>query len=381
MAEHTNADQEDRTLGQDLDHALDELRERVRHRQQHPTRLQLARASGQPTAKAFVNAAGGAAEYLRNPRTPGSDPEKLDSPRRTLGRRFREHFHRLERFYALSASATNIGERFPDYPAWRRDIQFFVEVRAYMAKLDAAEREARGLPVARDVELYLAHLTSSVVETGGISDLFAEADLEMADLTHLNDALVAKLQGSDTPHLEAEALRRLIEQKMREVMRHNIVRRTAFSDRLQGLMIQYTRQQYTSAELIAKLVEMAKEVVEDARRGEKFDPPLNWRELAFSDAVAGHGTAQELMGDEVLAGIAHDLVAEVQKKLKPDWIALDRAVGPFRSNTAAPTQSHSRTATSDPTCRCDGSSERASYERQKPEERLDTTCPAAARAA
>ncbi|MFH9012484.1 type I restriction enzyme endonuclease domain-containing protein [Streptomyces sp. NPDC017943] len=91
----------------------------------------------------------------------------------------------------------------------------------------------------------------------------------MADLTHLNEALVAKLQGSDTPHLAAEALRRLIERKMREVTRDDIVRRTAFSDRLQDLMIRNTRQQYTSAGLIAKLVEIANEVVEDGRRGEK----------------------------------------------------------------------------------------------------------------
>ncbi|GGO94728.1 outer membrane protein assembly factor BamB family protein [Wenjunlia tyrosinilytica] len=35
-----------------------------------------------------------------------------------------------------------------------------------LAKYDAMDREARGLPVARDVELYLAQLTSSVVETG-----------------------------------------------------------------------------------------------------------------------------------------------------------------------------------------------------------------------
>ncbi|WP_329016122.1 MULTISPECIES: type I restriction enzyme endonuclease domain-containing protein [unclassified Streptomyces] len=76
---------------------------------------------------------------------------------------------------------------------------------------------------------------------------------------------------------------------------------------------------------------MAKEVVEDARRGEKFDPPLNWRELAFYDAVAEHDTAQELMGDEILASIARDLVAEVQKKLKPDWIAREPVRAGLRS--------------------------------------------------
>jgi type I restriction enzyme R subunit len=331
IAEYTDADQDDRTLGDDLDRALDELRNEYDILNDMLRGLDWRARLAQPTKTAFIDAARKATAYLRDPRTPGNDPEKLDDPRQTLGRRYREHAHRLERFYALSASAKNIGERFPDTPTWRRDIQFFVEVRAYMAKYDAMEREARGLPIARDVELYLAQLTSSVVETGGVTDLFAEAGLETADLTHLNDALVAQLQNSETPHLAAEALRRLIERKMREVTRHNVVRRTTFSERLQDLMVRYMRQQYTSAELIAKLVEMAKEVMEDARRGEKFNPPLDWRELAFYDAVADHGTARELMGDEVLAGIARELVAEVRSKLKPDWIAREPVRARLRS--------------------------------------------------
>ncbi|MFE2036024.1 type I restriction enzyme endonuclease domain-containing protein [Streptomyces scopuliridis] len=42
--------------------------------------------------------------------------------------------------------------------------------------------------------------------------------------------------------------------------------------------------------------------------GDKFSPPLDWRELAFYDEVADHGTARSVMGDEVLAGIARELV-------------------------------------------------------------------------
>ncbi|MGF0168766.1 type I restriction endonuclease subunit R [Streptomyces koyangensis] len=331
IAEYTEADQQDRTLGQDLDRALDELRNEYDILADILRGFEWRQRLEMPSKTAFIDAAIKAANYLRDPRTAGNNPDKLGDPRQTLGRRFREHAHRLERFYALSASAKNIGERFPDHPAWRRDIQFFVEVRAYMAKYDAMDREARGLPVARDVELYLSQLTSSVVETSGVTDLFAEAGLETADLTHLNDALVAQLQNSETPHLAAEALRRLIERKMREVTRHNVVRRTTFSERLQDLMVRYMRQQYTSAELIAKLVEMAKEVMDDARRGEKFEPPLDWRELAFYDALADHGTAQSVMGDDVLAGVARELVAEVRSKLKPDWIAREPVRARLRS--------------------------------------------------
>ncbi|MFJ2866908.1 type I restriction endonuclease subunit R [Kitasatospora sp. NPDC087314] len=331
IAEYTDADQQDRTLGQDLDRALDEVRNEYDILNDLLRGFDWRARLDMPSKTAFIDAAIRAANYLLDPATAGNNPETLDDPRQTLGRRYREHAHRLERFYALCGSSTDIGERFPDHPAWRRDIQFFVEVRAYMAKIDAMNREARGLPVARDVELYLAQLTSSVVETGGVTDLLAEAGLETADLTHLNDALVAKLQGSETPHLAAEALRRLIERKMREVTRHNIVRRTTFSERLQDLMVRYMRQQCTSAELIAKLVEMAKEVMEDARRGEKFEPPLDWRELAFYDAVADHGAARSVMGDEVLADIARELVVEVRSKLKPDWIAREPVRARLRS--------------------------------------------------
>ncbi|NBE94107.1 type I restriction endonuclease subunit R [Nonomuraea sp. KC401] len=315
IEEYSAADQQDQTLGQDLNRALDELRNEYdiidAILRDGPEWRELLAV---PSKTAFIDAALAVAEYLLK-------SKKAEDVKQTPWYRFREHAHRLERFFALTANAANLAERFPGNPYWRRDIQFFVEVRAYMAKLDAMDREARGLPVARDVELYLAQLTSAVVETKGVTDLFAEAGLETADLTHLNDALVAKLAQSKTPHLAAEALRRLIEKKMREVTKLNIVRKTTFSERLQDLMYRYMREQLTSAEIIAKLVELAKEIASDHRRGERFNPKLDWRELAFYDAVADHGTARELMGDEVLATIARDLVTQVQANLKKDWIA------------------------------------------------------------
>lgn len=318
IAEYSAQDQQDRTLGQDLDRALNELRNEYDILEGILRGINWRSILDRRSKTAFIDATLKTASHLRDPRTPGNDAE---DPKNRLGRRFRDHSFLLQRFHALTASSADIGKRFGDRPAWRRDIQFFVEVRAFMAKMDAADREARGLPIARDVEHYLNQLTSAVVETSGVTDLYAEAGMAIADLSHLNDAVVAQLQASATPHLATEALRRLIEKKMREVTRHNIVRQTTFSERLQDLMVRYMRQQLTSAEIIAKLVEMAKEIANDANRGSQFTPPLNHNELAFYDAVADHGSARELMGDDILAGIARDLVAQVRKQLKPDWIS------------------------------------------------------------
>ena len=55
-------------------------------------------------------------------------------------------------------------------------------------------------------------------------------------------------------------------------------------------------QQLTSAEVIAELIELAKEVVADGNRGQRFTPLLNEDELAFRDAVSTKPSAVELGG-------------------------------------------------------------------------------------
>jgi type I restriction enzyme R subunit len=56
-------------------------------------------------------------------------------------------------------------------------------------------------------------------------------------------------------------------------------------------MTKYTNQQLTSAQVIAELVELAKEVAAEANRGKSFAPPLDEDELAFYDAVAQNESA------------------------------------------------------------------------------------------
>ena len=319
LAEYTPSDRQDHTLGRDVDRAITEVRN------EHSTicgllagidwRALLADTSHPQSRRRALRLV---ANHLRDPRTPGNQVEPGTA---TLAARFRESATRLERFHRVCAMSREIAERLDDLATWRRDIAFFVEVRAWMVKLDAADREASGKPVAAEVNLYLSQLAASVVEAEEITDLYAEAGLGHLDLTQLNGEALRKLQTSETPHLAVEALRRLIEQKMREVTRHNIVRRDSFAERLENLMIRYMRQQFSSAEMIAELVAMAKEVSADARRGERFDPPLNHAELAFYDAVAHQGMARALMGDDMLAKIARALVADIRKNLSIDWLS------------------------------------------------------------
>lgn len=46
---------------------------------------------------------------------------------------------------------------------------------------------------------------------------------------------------------------------------------------------------------------------------------LTQDELAFYDALANHGGVREVMGDEVLAAIAHDLIDAIKASVTIDW--------------------------------------------------------------
>lgn len=107
--------------------------------------------------------------------------------------------------------------------------------------------------------------------------------------------------------------------KPREATLGNEVRSKLFSERVNDLMFKYTNQQLSSAEVISALVELAKEATAEASRGERFSPPLQYDELAFYDVVAQNESAVDVMGDDVLAQIARDLVSAMRNGTPIDW--------------------------------------------------------------
>ncbi|MFJ3342294.1 type I restriction endonuclease subunit R [Streptomyces diastaticus] len=320
LREYSDQDRKDQTLGADIERAVTEVKNELAtikgllagsHWKEW-----LADTSRPDTRKRALRLT---ADFLRDPKNPGN---KVDPPAKPLSVRFKDSAARLDRFYRVCAMSKEIAERCEDLDDWRRDISFFSEVRAWMIKLDAAQREASGEPLSAEVQRYLQALAASVVDADEITDLYAEAGIGRLDITRLNEAQLRKLENSETPHLVTEALRRMIQQKMREVTKHNVVRNESFTERLNDLMKRYMLQQLTSAQVIAELAALAREVSAEARRGERFDPPLTHAELAFYDAVA-HRDMAEVMegGDDTLAKIARALVKDIQKNLSVDWLS------------------------------------------------------------
>ena len=322
FAEYSATDQQARPMGRSIDEAvalteqlLDELGTLTAGLDWR------ARLKGDPK-RGWLSAVLAMTAHLRNPATPGNQVAEGEE---RLADAYRRLSGQLGRAWALSSGRETLEHRRPE-------ALFFEEVRVYMAKLDAEERIARGEPVPEDIQRLLGALVAQATQSGEILDIYAAAGLPKPSLMDLGPEFARRAQESTNPHLAIEALRAMLLGEAARVSRHNLVRQRAFSERLSELMNRYTNQQLTAAEVIAELIAMAREVADEADRGKAFDPPLGEDELAFYDAVSENQSAREVMGDQVLAGIARDLLAVVRRDTKTDWTERDDVRAKLRAS-------------------------------------------------
>jgi len=255
-------------------------------------------------------------------RSPGN---QVTGGEETLAAAYRRLSNQLERAWAISGGSESL-------EPLRPQVQFHQEVRVWMAKFDAEDRHARGEPIPDDIARLLALLIAESTESGEILDIYAAAGMPRPSLSDLTPGFLAQTQQAPNPHLAIEALRKLLNEESAKATRGNVVRQRAFSERLTELMIKYTNQQLTSAEVIAELVELAREVAAEASRGARFVPPLNTDELAFYDAVAQNESAVEVQGEGILAAIARELVTVMRRDVRTDWTVRDDVRAKLRSS-------------------------------------------------
>lgn len=253
--------------------------------------------------------------YLRSPQTPDNyDPEKPDA--RPLAMEFKVNAGKLARAWAL-ASGSDAAEELRD------DVRFYSEVKVWLTKLEAGDRVAKGQPVAESVKNILGKLVIDSTESTGVIDVYREAGIDIPNLQDLDADLIKKETDESKIALLVDGLRRSLQQEAREATGNNEIRSKQFSERIAELMNRYTNQQLTSAQIIAELIELSKEVVAERDRGNQFEPALSNDELAFYDVVSLNESAVNVMGTDVLADIARDLVATMRRDVRTDWTARD----------------------------------------------------------
>jgi type I restriction enzyme R subunit len=221
----------------------------------------------------------------------------------------------LDQVLALTKAFALCGTR-DDAMAIRDDVKLFADVRAAVAKLDHEGAGPRQ-PGNAEMDTAIAQLVSEAVASEGVIDVYAAAGIDNPELSILSDEFLDGLAKAERPNLQLALLRKLLDDEIRTRRPTNLVQAHKFSELLDDAIHRYTNRALSTAEIIAALVELAKDLRESKARAGELSLAVD--ELAFYDAICQNDAAVLEMGDDTLKTIAHALVHAVRESATIDW--------------------------------------------------------------
>jgi type I restriction enzyme R subunit len=223
----------------------------------------------------------------------------------------------LDQVLALTKAFALAGSR-DEALAIRDDVRFFADIRAAIVKLDKeGEPGHGGKGGSVEIDTAIAQLVSEAVSADEVIDVYAAAGIERPELSILSDEFLDKMSQGPRPNLQMELLKKLIADQIKTLRRSNLVESRRFSEMLDAAIARYTNKALSTAQIIAELVNMAKEMRSAKNRADELG--LNDSEVAFYDAVVQNDSAILDLGDDTLRQIARDLVNAVRESASIDW--------------------------------------------------------------
>jgi type I restriction enzyme R subunit len=154
-----------------------------------------------------------------------------------------------------------------------------------------------------------------------VIDIFAVAGIKKPDISILSDEFLEEIKGMKQKNLALEILKKLLNDEIKVSFKRNIVQARSFAKMLEQTIKKYQNRTIETAQVIAQLIDLAKDFREAQKRGEKLN--LSEDELAFYDALANNESAIEVLGDETLKKIARELTVLIRENTTIDWTLRD----------------------------------------------------------
>ena len=212
--------------------------------------------------------------------------------------------------------------------AIRNDVRLFTDVRAAILKIQNPD-SGKGGSGAVEIDTALGQLLNEAVAADQVVDVYQLAGIETPEISILSDEFLDSLAEKEKPNLQMGLLRRLLNDQIRTVQRKNIVQGRKFSEMLDEAVNRYTNRSLTTAEIIAELVKLAREMRDAQKHREELG--LREDEVAFYDAVVQNDAAVLELGDETLKQIAQELVKSVRQSATIDWNLKESVQAAMRS--------------------------------------------------
>ncbi len=207
----------------------------------------------------------------------------------------------------------------------RDEVGFFQEVRAVLAKSIGG---GDGKKSPEELEAAVRQIVSRAISSDKVIDIFDAAGLKKPDISILSDEFLAEVQHLPQRNLAVELLQKLLNNELKIRSKKYLVQSRSFAEMLEATIRKYQNRTIEAAQVIAELIELAKQMREGQKRGESLG--LTDDEVAFYDALETNDSAVKVLGEPTLKNIARELVSHVRKSVTIDWTLRESAQAQIR---------------------------------------------------
>ena len=255
-------------------------------------------------AKNRLTVMAGAMDWILEAQRKAAEKKTSEKDKKQARKQYSDAVLKLRTAFALAASSDEAA-------AIRDDVGFFLAIRAALAKSVGTKKKTK------DDDFAVQQMINRAVKSIEIVDILQAAGLESQDISNLSDEFLAQIQGMEKKNLALEALKKLINGKIKSRLSSRVVKTKAFSERLAEAINRYHANALTTAQVIEELIALAKDIRVEIEQSGKGD--LSEDEVAFYEVLSENKSAVDVLGNEKLKLIAQELLESVHSNTTVDW--------------------------------------------------------------
>jgi type I restriction enzyme, R subunit len=200
-------------------------------------------------------------------------------------------------------------------------VAFFQAVKARLVKFEATGN-GKGKSDF-EIETAIKQIIDKSLSSDRVVDIFDAAGIDKPEVSILSEKFLLEVKDMKHKNLAFELLKKLLNNEITSRAKTNLVKSKALLEMLETAIKKYQNNLLSTAEIIQRLIEIAREVRESDRQGEKLN--LTKDEVAFYNALEINDSAIKVLGDETLRDIAKEIADKVKRNAMIDWTIRESA--------------------------------------------------------
>ena len=229
---------------------------------------------------------------------------------------------RFIREVSLLSQALSICISREEVQAHLPEVAFFQAMKARLVKFEGTGTGKSDI----EIETAIKQIVDEALSSDKVIDIFDAAGIdkpEISGLEILSDEFLLEVQGMQHKNLAIELLKKILNNELKARAKTNLVKSRKLLEMLETAIKKYQNNLLSTAEIIQELINIAKQIKDADKEGEKLG--LSTAEVAFYNALEVNDSAVQVLGDEILKEIAREIADKVRANATIDWAIRESA--------------------------------------------------------